>query len=32
MSHVADSPKKIAFSTPFQGVLSPSGPRIIAEG
>ena len=25
-------PQKIAFSTPFQGVLPPSGPRIIAEG
>src|SRR5271157_4174102 len=31
MIHVADSPPKNAFSTPFQAVLPPSGPRIIAE-
>jgi len=30
MSHVADSPKT-AFSTPFRGVLPPSGQQISAE-
>jgi len=30
MSHVADSPKT-AFSTPFRGVLPPSGREISAE-
>jgi len=31
MIHVVDF-EKIAFSTPFQGVLPPSGQQIIAEG